>query len=129
EQGGAAGLRVEDGAGAKEETLAEGAADLAHHIERVGHGHGDFDDADAPVGQRPRDLDQLLAVRRPHYGDDPAVEDAAQVGFFAHEKTLPGARAAIVRPAASGGQCGDVELRLDGRGISLTPVGMAAYHL
>ena len=90
EEGGAGGFGVEDGAGAEQQAVAEGAADLAQHVERVGHGHGDFDDVDSAVGQRPGDLDELLAVRRPHDGDDAAVEHAAQVGFLAHGKKLLG---------------------------------------
>src|SRR5436305_591104 len=44
----------------------------------------------AAVGQRTGDLDELLAVRRPHDGDDAAFQHAAQVGFLAHGKTLLG---------------------------------------
>ena len=44
----------------------------------VGDGEGDLGRRDAPLGQRPDDLDEPLGRLGPDHGDDPAVEDAVE---------------------------------------------------
>src|SRR5262249_54088576 len=77
-------LGIEDGTRAKQQSIAQGLADLAKDVEGVRHRHGDFNGADAAVGQGATDFHQLAAIRRTDDGNDAAVENATKVVFFAH---------------------------------------------
>src|SRR5262249_14201816 len=96
-------LRIEDRTRSQQHAVAQGAADGADDVERIGHGHGDLDDGDAVLGEGAADLDELLAVGGAHDGDDATVEDTAEVGFFAHAGYC--AARAEARPARGRRRC------------------------
>src|SRR5262249_2993338 len=79
QQHGAGRLRIEDGAGAKEHTVAEGVPHAPQHIQGVWHGHGDFHYRHAAVNEGADHLNALLAIGRTDDSDEAAVEDMLKV--------------------------------------------------
>ena len=77
-------FRVQNGAGAQENAVAQLLPYLPDHVEGVWHRECNFHDGDAAIGERFRNFNQLMAIRRSHHRNDAASDHAFNVFVTVH---------------------------------------------